>query len=251
MRTVRRPAALAVALMAALASMLLSASGASAGGPTSVLVVSPESGQSASLYFSDKKYGPLESLLGKPDQGRREEPPGLGIGAGRQLNVTWLVHDVLPWRVDRVYPDSPGTKDVWIHTATHVPDSYNGYWHKARKPAELRALLKDLGVMGARSEKGGSPIFPVPWQSPDRSKEALGGAPAPAADGRDAGPSEGARASAVGSHGGVDWWWAIPGLVAGAALALVLRPLADRLPGRRGTGGTPPDAGPRQQLIDS
>jgi hypothetical protein len=251
MRTVRRLAALAVALTAALAAMLLSASGASAGGPTSVLVVSPESGQSASLYFSDKKYGPLESLLGEPDQGRREEPPGLGIGAGRQLNVTWLVHDVLPWRVDRVYPDSPGTKDVWIHTATHVPDSYNGYWHKAQKPAELRALLKDLGVMGERSRKGGSPIFPAPWQSPDRSMEALGGAPAPAADSRDAGQSPGARASAARAGEGTDWWWAIPGLAAGAALALVLRPLADRLPRRRGTGGTPPDTGPRQQLIDS
>ncbi|MFH8731719.1 MULTISPECIES: hypothetical protein [unclassified Streptomyces] len=251
MRTVRRLAALAVALTAALAALLLSASGASAGGPTSVLVVSPESGQSASLYFSDKRYGPLETLLGEPGQGRREEPPGLGIGVGRQLNVTWLVHDVLPWRVDRVYPDSPGTKDVWIHTATHVPDSYNGYWHKAQKPAELRALLKDLGVMGERSQKGGSPIFPAPWQSPDRSKEALGGAPAPAADSRDAGQSAGARASASRAGEGTDWWWAIPGLAAGAALALVMRPLAGRLPRRRGTGETPPDTGPRQQLIDS
>lgn len=75
MRTLRRPAALAVALTAAIAAMLLSASGASAGGPTSVLVVSPESGQSASLYFSDKKYGPLESLLGEPDQGEGRSRP--------------------------------------------------------------------------------------------------------------------------------------------------------------------------------
>ncbi|MFG3367939.1 hypothetical protein ACIPWY_28345 [Streptomyces sp. NPDC090032] len=249
MRTVRKVTALAVALTAALAAMLLCASGASAGGPTSVLVVSPESGQSSSLYFSDKKYGPLESLLGEPDQGRREEPPGLGIGVGRQLNVTWLLHDVLPWRVDRVYPDSPGTKDVWIHTATHVPDSYNGYWHKARKPAELRALLKDLGVMGERSQKGGSPIFPVPWQTPDRSKEALGGAPAPGS--RGVGQSAAERASAARSDDGVDWRWAIPGLAAGGALALGLRPLAGGLSRRHRSGGAPPDPEPRQQLIDN
>lgn len=246
MRTVRRLAALTTALAAALAVLVWGAPQALAGGPTSALVVSPESKQSASLYFTDKEYAQLSRLLSEPGRGKTEPAPGLAVGSGRQLNVTWLLHDVQTWRVDRVYPDTAGIKDVWIHTSTGMPQStqmppnLTGFWHKARHPAELRTLLHKLGVMGKAASGGAAPIFP-----PTGSAEASAAADP---EGVSTAPSP----SAATTHGdGSDWWWAIPGLLAGAALALLLRPLVIRLPQtvaasvRRRT-----DTGPRQELRD-
>jgi hypothetical protein len=116
MRRVRELATGISGLVVALGLVLLGAPTSTAGGPTSVLVVSPESVESAALHYPDEEYGKLERLLGKPGRDTREEPPELGVGSGRQINVTWMAHDVSPRRVDRVYPGSPGSKEVWIHT---------------------------------------------------------------------------------------------------------------------------------------
>jgi hypothetical protein len=225
----------------ALGLVVLTAPTATAGGPTSVLVVSPESAQSAALYNSNKEYGELERLLGKPGTGTREEPPGLGIGSGRQINVTWMAHDVSPWRVDRVYPDTPDTKDVWIHTATNLPETMNGYWHKAEQPDAVRALLKQLGVLGELTGDGAGAIYPAPWEA----TEGASAAPAPV-------PAEQSRtATAAAADDGTDWWWAIPGLVTGAVLALALRPFVMRSPRVRQLGRwREREAGPRQELRD-
>ncbi|MEV3860293.1 hypothetical protein AB0J38_39065 [Streptomyces sp. NPDC050095] len=201
--------------------------------------MSPESLQSKSLYFSDKAYDQLSALLGESDMGQETVPPGLGVAAGRQLNVTWMIHDVQPWRVDRVYPDTPRSMDVWIHTSTSVPKSYNGYWHKAQKPAELRALLRKLGVMGKRVPGGVSPIFPTPETS---------AAPAVADPGTDA--TAPAATASTSQGGGTDWWWALPGLAAGAAAALLLRPLLIRLPETFAPARGRREPGPRQELRD-
>ncbi|MCX4905979.1 hypothetical protein [Streptomyces sp. NBC_00878] len=227
----------------ALGLVVLGAPTAAAGGPTSVLVVSPESGESAALYNSKKEYGELERLLGRPESGTREEPPGLGLGSGRQINVTWMLHDVSPWRVDRVYPETPRTKDVWIHTAANLPTSMNGYWHKAEQPTAVRALLKKLGVLGESSGEGGAgAIYPAPWET----TEEAAGAPAPV-------PTEpsGTATAVAAADDDTDWWWAIPGLVTGAVLALGLRPFVGRLPGARQLSRwREREAGPRQELRD-
>ncbi|GGN82833.1 hypothetical protein GCM10011579_070950 [Streptomyces albiflavescens] len=227
------------ALAVAFAAVLLGAPSAMAGGPTSVLVVSPESAETTALYYSDKEYGQLMSLLGEPGSGTREEPPGQGSAGGHQLNVTWLAHDVSPWRVDRVYPDSPRSKDVWIHTTTELP-SMNGYWHKAEDPAQVRALFKKLGVMGKPSPEGGGGIFPAPRQMPEDS----GTASAPAEEARTT------TAADATTGDGTDWWWAIPGAAAGAVLTLVLRPLVAGVPGARPLGRRERETEPRQELRD-
>lgn len=227
----------------ALAAVLLGAPPAMAGGPTSVLVVSPESGESAALYYSDEEYERLMQLLGTLGSGIREEPPGVGVGSGggRQINVTWMAHDVQPWRVDRVYPDTPRSKEVWIHTATDMR-SLNGRWHKAKHPAQVRALFKKLGVMGKPSPEGGGGIFPTPWQTPEDS----GTTPAPAPTGQ----ARTTAAAGAATDDGTDWWWAIPGAAAGAVLALVLRPLVAGVPGARPLSRRERERGPRQELRD-
>lgn len=240
---VRQAAAGIAASAAALALVWWGASPASAGGPTSVLVVSPGSGETASLHASDEEYGELERLLGPVGRGTRERPPEAVPASARLVNVTWMVHDVTPWRVDRVFPADAG-QEVWIHTAAHLGESPNGLWHRAEDPSDLHKLLYGLGVKGepAGTERvSGSGVLPAPWET---ERAAPGAARAEAAEASEA---SGAGATAAAGDG-TGWWWAIPGAVAGAALALVLRPYVTRLPVmRRREDGT----GPRQELLDA
>ncbi|WP_405613366.1 hypothetical protein [Streptomyces sp. NBC_01508] len=203
-----------------------------AGGPTSVLIASPDSAETASFYFSDGEYEALSTELGSEGmgglpKGQKKPPPSVESAMGsRQINVTWMAHDVDPWRLDRVYP-SADASTVWIYTSTDRSGLDTGVWHKAYDPAALRALLKKFGVMG------------------ERDGSAAGAADTPAKDQQ--------RAAAAGaSSGGTDgWWWAIPALGAGVVLGLVLRPLAGRLPRPPfGRGGNRPEAGPRRQLLE-
>ncbi|MFI1398934.1 hypothetical protein [Streptomyces sp. NPDC020681] len=243
-RLLRRLAALATVL----ALSWTFAPSAVAGGPTSVLVTSPESGETASLYYSDKDYEALLTLLGDgPTKGQTDRPPSLDMAVGsRQINVTWLAHDVSPWRVDQAYPsDRPGT--VWIHTSTEM-GSRKGYWHQARQPKQLTALFAELGLMGEKNGGQGVAQFPPAWDEAQGEEQGEGqGAEsaAPQQEGRQQ------TAAATSTDTSAGWWWAIPGLAAGAVLALLVRPLASRLPrppfGRN--DGTR-DPGPRQQLLD-
>src|ERR671931_11148 len=68
----------------------------------------------AALYATDEAYGRLERLLVEnpsPDPAAPDVHGGPGSDA---INVTWLIHDVSVWRVDRVFTDAPG--GPWIET---------------------------------------------------------------------------------------------------------------------------------------
>ncbi|WP_280878329.1 hypothetical protein [Streptomyces pseudovenezuelae] len=220
------------------------ASSASAGGPTSVLVTSPTSGEATALYYSDKEYDALQKLLGAAGVGTRDVPPQVATAQARQINVTWMAHDVSPWRVDQVFPVDSGPRAVWIHTAADMPETPNGYWHRADHPAELRSLLKKLGVMAKSSGDGYAGIFPEPWQSQET-------APTTGPDTTTTTVSVGTPGTTDGTRWRSNWWWTLPGAAGGAALALalVLRPLASRLPPGWWRGGGR-ESGPRQELQD-
>ncbi|WP_223180564.1 hypothetical protein [Streptomyces griseicoloratus] len=229
--------ALAGALAAVLTLMMWGASSASAGGPTSVLLVSRASGETASLSHADREYGELERLLGPAGEGSRTKAPEADLQSALLINVTWMVHDVTPWRVDQVYPALDGGP-VWIHTSTDVPGSMRGHWHRAEQPDRLRALLKELGLTGRAWVDGSSGVVPAPQETGGSRADGSTAAVAP--------QTPAARTAAV-TDDGTDWWWAVPGAAAGAVLALVLRPWVSRIPGelRRRR------AEPRQQLFDA
>ncbi|MGW4019827.1 hypothetical protein [Streptomyces sp. NPDC005009] len=225
-------------MAATLALVLWGASPASAGGPTSVLVVSPESEETASLYYSDAEYGELERLLGPSDKGTRDKPPEADLASVRLVNVSWMLHDVTPWRVDRVFLGSI-EEDVWIHTAAKLPETPNGVWHRAEYPSDLHKLLYGLDVMGHTTGTNPAPgIYPAPWET-----EAAG-----SGTDEDVAATTSETRTAPPEGDGTDWWWAIPGVVAGAALALVLRPYVTRWPPVR---RRKEDPGPRQELLDA
>jgi hypothetical protein len=236
----RELGALTGALAAALALLTWGAAPASAGGPTSVLVVSPESTETASLYYSDKEYGELERLLGRPGAATDEKPPESDLTAARQINITWLIHDVSPWRLDQVYPIADA-QDVWIHTGSNLPESTARTWHRADQPIQLRKLLKKLGVMGKASAQGHEGILPQEGQASTSDDGTT-----VSEDSADESTEPESAAQVSGSDGGTDWWWALPGAAAGAVLALVARPFVTRLPLGRPRG----EPGPRQELRD-
>ncbi|GGP72518.1 hypothetical protein GCM10010278_58430 [Streptomyces melanogenes] len=229
-----------LSLAVAVALGLLAAPTAHAGGPTSVLIVSPESQQTAARYSSDADYSTLMTLLGQPNQGQKERPPSLDAAMhSRQINVTWMAHDIAPWRLDRVFT-SDDTTTVWIHTAADLSRTFNGYWHRSQSPAELRALLKKLGVMGPVTGTGSTGVAPQEWTTPPAEPEPEQVESATIT----AGKSASTNSTTTG------WWWALPGLTIGAALALLIRPWATHLPATVTASWRNRDKGPRQELRD-
>ncbi|MFE5893694.1 hypothetical protein ACFQ6E_32765 [Streptomyces sp. NPDC056462] len=231
------------ALGATLALLLWGAAPAAAGGSTSVFLASPESQETASLYYSDEEYGELDRLLGPGGRGTRDKPPEADLMASHQISVTWMAHDVTPWRLDRVYEMDDG-RNVWIHTAVGRDQPTNGTWHRAEQPAQLRTLFKDLGLM-SKTSAGGSAAAVPPESEASGDGEGAQDSSGIATDTTDT-ATEAPLAQSTGSGDGTDWWWALPGAAAGAVLALVLRPFATRLPLTRLRG----EPGPRQELRD-
>lgn len=255
MRGLRQLAAAVGALLTAWVLVLLGAPPSAAGGPTSVLLVSPTSQRTASLYGTREEYGDLESFLapagGELDRSR-EEAPEWGreeIGGeriGDMVSVTWMLHDVTPWRLDRVYTAAPDTKDIWIHTTLITGEEVlgapgAGVWHRAKQPDQLRRLLTGLEILGA------TPGDPGPGalvrDEPSAGHATGGTAAGSAGTAADVRAATDAPGAADRAH------WAIPALALGLLLGsggatLLLR----RAAGRNGSG---PPREPRQELLDA
>jgi len=94
-----------IVLVALTVTALLSLTGAAvAGGPTSVLISDPSSGRVTALYYDAPAYAELEQLLA---EGASVPAPKGQLGA-RSFTVTWLIHDVMPWRIQYVHVDAAG-----------------------------------------------------------------------------------------------------------------------------------------------
>ncbi|TDD69310.1 hypothetical protein E1262_13395 [Jiangella aurantiaca] len=221
-----RPAAVTLVLGA----LVVAAAPASAGGPTSVLLVSPSTGLSASLYTTDEAYTTLMTQLdaepvAAPDRG--VAPPHVG---GDQIVVTWMVHDVQPWRVDRITFDGDGLPE-WVHTTQAMgagPIEFDdaGLWHRPDDPEALADLMADLGLIG---RTGLRPAVADP------DEVAAAGDPEAAAAAGEAAPPPGDSAIDAAT-------WALPAVAGG----IVVGVLGDRWLRRRREGGE----GGRWQLVD-
>lgn len=216
-------------VVAALVVVSLTSSGpATAGGPTSALLSVPGQGRTASLYYTDPEYDALSRRLGITDGSGTGEADRSGVGhaSGPGVTVTWLIHDVDPWRVDRIYPDGKGA--VWV--ATQVAGESGSIWNSPvawHRPDAGRAILRLLDRLGVGEAARATDDFtgvagePVP---PPAGTE-------PVAD-ESAAPTEPSSADRLS--------WALAGLVGG-----VLATLAGVRLRRRGT--TPSTADPGDQ----
>ena len=227
MRSRIRPILMALAVTAT--ATALSTGQAAAGGPTSVLVVNPVTGEAGALYATDGNYQALQEAL-EPARGVSvEQPPGLSGGPGSSaINITWLVHDVAVWRVDHVRVDP---KYVWVQTNVMgdgvTPFDGNGQWHVAADPAAVLDVLDELGVL---------PDTP-PATNGLSAAESLG------VTEESVGASEPDAAAATPTPTVPGWQWIAVAAVAGIALGATGRPALAGILRRRASG-------PHQQLVD-
>jgi hypothetical protein len=198
---------------------------AAAGGPTSVLLVVPGEGRTASLYNSDPEYQQLADLVGAfntpagsttPPKGADDQgASGTNDASGPGVTITWLMHDVNVWRVDRVYLNAEGGPLVSTQSTMNGGDLWSKppVWHNESAQGKvLIALLDSLGVgnAGAGAPNAGGPA-PVP-QIP-----ATAAADSAAADSTGTG-----SASDDGLLGSSGWLWGPVGLLIGIALTLAV-----------------------------
>jgi hypothetical protein len=220
--TVRAPLSVVLFALAFVTVMVTSFGPASAGGPTSALLSVPGRGETASLYYTDPEYDALADLVGQGTSTGTVDKSGVGHANGPGVTVTWLIHDVTPWRVDHIYLEGQGAP--WIATQVMVGRSGTIWdspvvWHQPESGAELNALLERLGVAEAARGAGefdGVAGAPLPPPAESASDE-----PGPAA------PVDTTRTSALD---GV--WWALGGLLGGVVLTLIwMRARATVTPG--------------------
>lgn len=158
-----------LALGAALAALLvvLVAPPASAGGPTSVLAVNYDRSRAAGALTGSAAYADLEKALDvyNPPTGDERGPASF---MDTRLRLTWLIHDVTPWRVDAI---SIVGGDVWVETAVSPADGTSLFEsptvrHRAHDTGLLLRTLTRLGVYdgttaGANQSAGAAVSGPV------------------------------------------------------------------------------------------
>lgn len=221
MRVIRGVAGLGVVVLLALGGALP----AYGGGPTSVLIVSPENETAAALYTSSSKYQALQRYVDEAGQKvevlKPEQPSG--HESGNVVRLTWLIHDTTVWRTDWIYTEAQG--GPWIATRL-TQDDGNLWdqpvrWHATAEPKALLALLGELGLFKKSADGGYVVQTPaVPQPAPEQQ-------PVAAVEDESVLPG---------------WAWVLPGLAAGAALMLLAIKLIPVWQRR--------DRNPRVQLID-
>jgi hypothetical protein len=230
-RTVSRAAAaLATLGTLAIGLLVLGATPALAGGPTSVLVVNYDGSRAAAALTGSRAYEDLvrslDALSDEPSRGETAAPTAF---MGTEIRLTWLVHDVTPWRLDALQLDGD---QIWVNTVVSWKGDlfdHPGVWHRPADEALLRATLTSMGLLGPATSASGS--------STPRDVATAGDAPpARPMPGDSATNGSAPGAGAVGSASLPAWALAATGLV-----GLLVGWSGHRLARRSGT--RPPDGG--------
>jgi hypothetical protein len=215
----RRTVMMSAAVVAVAASGVVPAH---AGGPTSVLLSAPSVPKVVAAGYEDANYAKLQGLL---DNSSNDKPSaGEDHQSGNFVRATWLIHDMMVWRLDIIYPDAPG--GPWIATTQDVTGSgklaEQPVWHRATDSIQLTKLLDMLGLIGNDDNffGGGGPTS-MPQSDPSAQVET----PAPQ-------PVDQAAATVKAEQGALSGWrWMIPGFALGAVAAwLAVRLIPKRRP---------------------
>ncbi|WP_328999155.1 hypothetical protein OHA18_32505 [Kribbella sp. NBC_00709] len=191
-----------LALVAALAAALFAAAiPAHAGGPTSVLLSSPPS--VTAVGYDDQRYYDLQELVQNAPEADNADP---AREAGRFVRATWLIHDMMVWRIDIIYPEAPG--GPWIST-----QEFNGTtpskltWHHPTDGARLLRLLDSFKLLNTKFD--GGPTLDDGYSVADAPVTTPTPAPAPA------------QSQVTTTNAFTGWRWVIPGVLIGAAAAVL------------------------------
>ena len=125
---------------------------ASAGGPTSVLMTNPAEGRASALHIDNPDYDRLYAAVGDEAAGN-SAPSGLRTGE-EEVRLTWLIHDMQIWRIDRVYLTRQD--GIWVETVVAPNGDGDVFdrpsrWHRAHDEQALTSLLATAGLVSADS----------------------------------------------------------------------------------------------------
>jgi hypothetical protein len=156
---IRRGAAALTGLLLAVAWVCCSVDAAWAGGPTSVIMVNPGSGRAAALHTTDVRYDRLVDAVHAydPPAGSTTRPASVTDCSGCEIRLTWLIHDMRIWRIDRVHltpEDGIWLESVSDESGSTDPFEQTGTWQRPHDPTALHALLRSSGLTAA---DGGDP----------------------------------------------------------------------------------------------
>ena len=174
---------------------------AQAGGPTSVLLSAPPS--VVAFGYDDQQYSDLQQLIQTAPQ--HDEGTEESHSVGSFVRATWLIHDMSVWRIDVIYPDAPG--GPWIATEEFTGETKPAKptWHRSAASVKLLQLLGSLKLLEGNFE--GGPTLSDGYEVPAQQETAT---PAPVQTTVTTSPTF-----------FTGWRWIIPGVVLGAAVALV------------------------------
>jgi hypothetical protein len=191
---------------------------AHAGGPTSVLLSSPDTGKVAAAGYEDEAYSELQWLLDTEPKGPADKVDHAG---GPFVRATWLIHDMTPWRLDVIYPDAAG--GPWIATTQEDLEGGGGLpakpvWHRATDDVKLVKLLVSLGLLHRDSNGtsfGGPTTLPQAAAQTPAEVSAVDDTPTTTVLKTEQKPLLG-------------WRWSIPGFLVGAAAVYLFLRLSPR-----------------------
>jgi hypothetical protein len=149
-----------IALLGAI-SWIGAAQVAAAGGPTSVLLANPQSGRVAALYYTDKAYDRLADAVGafSAQTGSTDKPSTVTNDFTGEIRLTWLIHDMSIWRIDRVH--ATAADGMWVQTVVRTDggDVFDqaGTWSRPVDPEALGAAIRDAGLLKGPAGAVGSP----------------------------------------------------------------------------------------------
>ncbi|HLL62570.1 MAG TPA: hypothetical protein VK401_05950 [Propionibacteriaceae bacterium] len=140
-----------LALLLALLGVGVAPPSAYAGGPTSVLMSNPDQQRARAAYNGDPVYETLTAAIGEGRTGPNAAPAGLAAGGGEDVRLTWLIHDMQVWRIDRIHLTS--ADGMWIETVVDVSGEGRMFdvpthWHRPADEAALVAVLSETGLLG-------------------------------------------------------------------------------------------------------
>lgn len=205
-----------------LALTLATAPVARAGGPTSVILVWPAENTAAAFYYSDPEYEQLQHAIGDLTGGKPDDLAQMPGGSG-YVNVTWLIHDVVIWRTDRISLGNDRVSNV--HTVESNLSSQTkavGADHPAARPVELNTLL-DRILTERKAQKAATATTTWALTSATTSAPATVSSSATVPAAGSVAPTTARTAAAAapppsggGGGDGGGWWWALAGLILGA-----------------------------------
>jgi hypothetical protein len=219
---VRRRRAGLVVLTSVLLSLLATgfAGSAGAGGLTTIVLVVPGQSRTASVSMGTSNYDDLSRLVGaeEPARGSTIQPPGVDPSgpagpsdpASPTVTLSWLSHDVMVWRLDRVYLNAEG--GPWISTQTYTSEADD--WSKPPLWRNVSANGKELALMLDRLGVGNA--VPTPSVAP-----AMAAPPAAGSSSADQATQQTSRRAAESSGPG-GWLWGPLGVLLGVLLGVGL-----------------------------